>query len=80
MACKDLVSKYLISGKKDSLLSKYKPRNLILEVEDYLAERWDQDVIYVGYRSVQHVWSLENLQEGQHPLTGQRAPPISGGT
>jgi len=21
-----------------------------------------------------------NEQEGQHPLTGQRAPPISGGT
>jgi len=23
---------------------------------------------------------LEKIQEGQHPLTGQRAPPISGGT
>jgi len=23
---------------------------------------------------------LKLLQEGQHPLTGQRAPPISGGT
>jgi len=22
----------------------------------------------------------EKMQEGQHPLTGQRAPPISGGT
>jgi len=24
--------------------------------------------------------TIETLQEGQHPLTGQRAPPISGGT
>jgi len=24
--------------------------------------------------------TYKNLQEGQHPLTGQRAPPISGGT
>jgi len=23
---------------------------------------------------------IDDLQEGQHPLTGQRAPPISGGT
>jgi len=23
---------------------------------------------------------LPNKQEGQHPLTGQRSPPISGGT
>jgi len=27
--------------------------------------------------SVSFVWFQE--QEGQHPLTGQRAPPISGG-
>jgi len=23
---------------------------------------------------------IDKQQEGQHPLTGQRAPPISGGT
>ena len=31
-------------------------------MDDYLEEGWDQDVIYVGYRSVQHVLSLENLK------------------
>jgi len=26
------------------------------------------------------LWLDDNIQEGQHPLVGQRAPPISGGT
>jgi len=37
------------------------------------------DIISNTATEVKMVWTCFK-QEGQHPLTGQRAPPISGGT
>jgi len=49
-------------------------RLLLLWSERVCQPRWEMS--RVGKKS----WFFKIKQEGQHPLTGQRAPPISGGT
>jgi len=41
-----------------------------------------KDVNIANFNKIHRTVSEQQLfkQEGQHPLTGQRAPPISGGT